>query len=418
MQRLSEQSIRFLHLADLHFGMENYGRMTPDGMHSRLLDFSRTLERVIDQALEIDIDAVLFAGDAYKTNQPTQTQQRELARHIERLASENLPVVMLMGNHDLPPGKGHASSIEIFNTLRVPGVRVVDRPDFFTLQTKKGPLQIVAVPFPSKRNLYALPEVDLRQMDENRVRSLIEEQLSAYISEQVGQRNPELPLVVLAHLSVTEASLSGTERTMILAEEPKLLPGTLTREGIDYAALGHIHRFQDLNREGHPPVVYPGTIERIDFGEAKDPKGFVIAEVEPGRSQFQFYPLSTRKFVTIEMDLTKEEEPTEALRNRVESEQIEGAVVRIQCIATEEQKQTLDLKAIDDILRSADHRAGLSLRPPQLEEVSRRTDLSETSTIEESLSAWFEQKQLDEEKRIKLMDLARQLEHRLEEKGR
>ncbi len=62
------------------------------------------------------------------------------------------------------------------------------------------------------------------------------------------------------------------------------------RPGIDYCALGHVHRFQDLNPDGSPPIVYPGTIERIDFGEEKDTKGFVIAEVEPGRARYQFFP--------------------------------------------------------------------------------------------------------------------------------
>ena len=92
MNRLSERSIRFLHLADLHFGMENHGRIDPEtGIHSRLLDFSATLERILDRALEMEIDAVLFAGDAYRTGRPTPTQERELARHIERIGRAGLP---------------------------------------------------------------------------------------------------------------------------------------------------------------------------------------------------------------------------------------------------------------------------------------------------------------------------------------
>ncbi len=46
--------------------------------------------------------------------------------------------------------------------------------------------------------------------------------------------------------------------------------------------MGHIHKYQDLNEGKHPPVVYPGSIERVDWGEAREEKYYVIAEVDKG----------------------------------------------------------------------------------------------------------------------------------------
>ncbi|MFA6711541.1 MAG: metallophosphoesterase, partial [Candidatus Caldatribacteriota bacterium] len=77
--------VKFLHFADIHLGVENYGRIDArTGLHSRLNDFIRTFTAAIDIALEEKVDFALFCGDAYKTNNPNPTHQREFARQIFR----------------------------------------------------------------------------------------------------------------------------------------------------------------------------------------------------------------------------------------------------------------------------------------------------------------------------------------------
>ena len=71
----------------------------------------------------------VFAGDAYKTRDPNPTYQREFARRIKKIADAGIPVVLLVGNHDLPAGARRATSISIFDTLAVPNVYVADRED-------------------------------------------------------------------------------------------------------------------------------------------------------------------------------------------------------------------------------------------------------------------------------------------------
>ena len=89
--------IRFIHTADVHFGMENYGKIDPEtGVHTRLLDFERALNACIDKAIESDVDFFLFSGDAYKTAHPSPTQQRLLLRCLLRLFKANIPVVLVM----------------------------------------------------------------------------------------------------------------------------------------------------------------------------------------------------------------------------------------------------------------------------------------------------------------------------------
>jgi len=64
--------IKLLHLADLHIGMENYGRLDPaTGMHTRLIDYLDRLDEAIEYGLAEGADAVLIAGDVYKNRRPT-----------------------------------------------------------------------------------------------------------------------------------------------------------------------------------------------------------------------------------------------------------------------------------------------------------------------------------------------------------
>jgi len=74
--------IKLVHFADLHLGVENYGRLDPTtGLSSRLTDFLRAFDQVVDYALDEanDVDLVVFAGDAFKTRDPSPTYQRAFA---------------------------------------------------------------------------------------------------------------------------------------------------------------------------------------------------------------------------------------------------------------------------------------------------------------------------------------------------
>ncbi|MBA7577645.1 3',5'-cyclic adenosine monophosphate phosphodiesterase CpdA [subsurface metagenome] len=128
--------MKIIHFADLHLGVENYGRLDPTtGLSSRLGDFLNALDRLVDYALENKVDLVLFCGDAYRSREPTQTQQREFAKRINRLATNGIPVFLLIGNHDLPNAVGRATSTEIFDTLAVKNVYVSSRPNFHQVKT-------------------------------------------------------------------------------------------------------------------------------------------------------------------------------------------------------------------------------------------------------------------------------------------
>src|SRR3979411_1239554 len=102
--------LKIAHLSDTHIGMENYGRINPEtGLNQRLHDFLNSLDQAIDGAIEAQVDLVVFAGDIYKTRDPTPTHQREFARRIHRLSLAGIRTMILAGNHDLPPSARRAT---------------------------------------------------------------------------------------------------------------------------------------------------------------------------------------------------------------------------------------------------------------------------------------------------------------------
>src|SRR5689334_20074668 len=130
--RLSTLHImRILHFADAHIDMANYGRHDPQtGLPLRVLDFLRALDTIVDAAVSEQVDMVIFAGDAYKDRSPAPTFQREWGKRIIRLSQAKIPTLLLVGNHDLSPAMGRAHAIQEFDTLQVPYVRVLQKPEF------------------------------------------------------------------------------------------------------------------------------------------------------------------------------------------------------------------------------------------------------------------------------------------------
>ena len=310
--------------------MANYGRHdAQSGLPMRVMDFLKSLDTIVDTAIAENVDLVIFAGDAYKDRSPAPTFQREWGRRIMRLARADIPTLLLVGNHDLAPALGRAHAMESFDTLEVPNVRVLDKPALLTPQDLWGlPLQVIALPWISRAGIMAA--LDLSAADPSQVFGQIEERLTGMVQGWLEQVDPTLPVVLTAHASVQGATYGG-ERTVMLGGD-LVLPGSLVKDKrLDYVALGHIHKHQDLNPGAHPPVIYPGSIERVDFGEASDDKYFVIARVERGQTRVEWRQLTgIRPIVYRHLQMDSPDGLAERLRQALPPpEQLANAIVRL-----------------------------------------------------------------------------------------
>ena len=375
--------MRIIHFADLHMGVENYSRIDPaTGVSNCLVDFQRSFDEVVEFSLENEMDLVVFCGDAYKSRDPSQTHQREFARRVGRLAAGGIPVFLLVGNHDLPNAIGRATAIEIFDTLAIENVVVANQPGVYPVKTKKGIIQIAALPWLRRNSL--LTREDTRRLNLEELKHRLEETLTHFIEDNVRKLDPDLPAILAAHVSVANAT-HGSEKAMILGQDPILPLASVAKAAFDYVALGHMHKSQILSHD--PPVVYSGSLQRIDFSDEGNDKGFYVVEIASQRKQgeratFEFHPSRARRFLTIESAVNANDpNPTATVLRDIarRSRDIAGAIVRVQIVIPEHVEGLLQEPEIQAALREAQY---VSITKEVVRE--RRTRLSGWSAEEMS----------------------------------
>ncbi len=405
--------MKIVHFADLHLGVENYGRADPaTGLSSRLGDFLRSFDELVDYALAEKVDLVLFCGDAYKTREPGQTPQREFARRVNRLASGGVPVFLLTGNHDVPNATWRATATEIFDTLAIKNVHVASRPDVFKIDTAAGPLQVAALPWLRRSAL--LRREDAKNLTLEEVNQRLQETLTQAVADLASRLDPALPAVLAAHVWVTGARV-GSEGLMAIGQEPTLLLSNIALPAFDYCALGHLHKHQVLAES--PPVVYSGSLERVDFGEENDEKGFCVVNIESDpatgkrSTSYQFRPVSARRFLTIKASPAADDlDPTATVLEAVAAagEKVRDAIVRLQITLPAEMAGQLRDGEIREALKEAHT---FSIARELVREARSRlgSRAAEEITPLEALQAYLETQQVSPERQQVLMEYGRKL---------
>ena len=345
--------IKILHFADAHIDIATHGKHDPEtGLPIRALDFLKALDTIIDHAISEKVDLVIFAGDAYKDRTPSPTFQREWGKRIIRLPQADIPALLLVGNHDISPASGRAHTLQEFDTLQVPKVRVLYKPELLKPADLWGlQLQVLSLPWVFRSSLVAA--LGLSAVEEDTVHEEIEKRLTTILQARMDELDPALPTVLVGHGSV-QGAVYGNERTVMLGKD-LVLPGSLVKDPrLDYTALGHIHKYQDLNPGLHPPVVYAGSIERVDFGEVADDKGFVIAEVEKGNTSYRFVKLHGRAFFDRLVRLSMEDRAMEKILASSPNEaEAENAIFRLVIEYPRELEADIDEPALRQKFASA-----------------------------------------------------------------
>ena len=344
--------IKILHLSDIHMGSGfSHGRINPEtGLNTRLEDFMGTLAKCIDRAIAQPVDMVIFGGDAFPDATPPPYVQQAFAGQFRRLVDAQIPTVLLVGNHDQHSQGQGGASLCIYRTLGVPGFVVGDTLTTHHIQTANGPVQVITLPWLTRSSLMTRKETQGLSITE--VNQLLTERLQVVLEAEVRRLNPDVPTILLAHLMADNAML-GAERFLAVGKGFTLPMSLLTRPCFDYVALGHVHRHQNLNQTNDPPIIYPGSIERVDFSEEKEDKGYVMVEIEGGKVEWNFCPLPARKFCTIEVDISSSKEPQATIIKAIAKQEIEDAVVRLIYKIRSEQLDSIDASELHEALSLA-----------------------------------------------------------------
>lgn len=278
--------MRIAHFSDLH--------ITDDARRPwRLGDQASTLSALVDDVLACSPDLVLVGGDLYGHAVPhasTPAERAVLFPQLVRLAAV-APVVVVQGNHDL------ASEVEALAHLGGAWpIHVVTGAAVLVIPTASGTAHVYALAYPSKRGVLA---AELSEGGAPGAQRVVEEALVSLLGawgHRVRRRrasHPDDVHVGLMHVQVGGCVTSGGE--VLDGQEVQLTRHTLDGVGLDYCALGHLHKRQEVASRAW----YCGSPWRNDHSE-RDPKGWHLVDIAFGSATIEHLPTACRTFATLD----------------------------------------------------------------------------------------------------------------------
>lgn len=384
--------MRLLHFSDIHIGMENYAKLDPEtGLSTRLLDFFATFDFIVETAIKEGVDAVVFAGDAYKTRDPNPTQQRGFGERVKKLAKNGIPTVLVVGNHDTPNADGKANTLDIYSALEIDSVWVSRTPQYLQIPTKSGILQVITLPWLHKNDYKTIGEK----------LNLLYEKIT-----------DESPAIFLSHCEVEGASY-GSEKGLAIANDVTIPLPLLQDKRLTYVALGHIHKHQVLSKPTDSPlIVYSGSPQRIDFGEEKEDKGICLVEIpKPHLASFKFIDTKARKFLTINIDLKGgDEDPTKTILTEIGKHDVVDKIVRVIINIPAACDKEVQMDKVKKALQNANYIAGISRNVERVERIKfEGSNEVERLTPIDALRKYFELKKIDPKKQKEIEEFAQQI---------
>ncbi len=291
--------MRLIHTADWHLGRNLKGK-------DRTEEIEFALDELLGKAKDLDVDAVLVAGDIFETFNPTVEAERVAYQFFCNLQAAKIPAVAIAGNHDSASRIDSLSSLLSFVGVHALGKpRVADEGGVITLDTPGGKLCVGAMPFANERRMLDPDELwnldDLQQVQSYReiVSLLLRDLTSSFRDDSVN--------ILMSHIMIDGAKLANSEKDFH-CKGTYALPRQSLPTQAQYIALGHIHKRQSI--EGYPHAFYSGSLIQVDFGEAGEDKGFNLITIEPGMpAQVDFIPISCQKpLKVVECELSNYEE--------------------------------------------------------------------------------------------------------------
>lgn len=283
--------MRIIHTADWHLGKTLEGR-------SRLPEQSEFIDELGELVETSAADMVIVAGDVFDSSNPPASAEQLFYQALDRLADGGRrAVVVIAGNHDHPERlaaamdlarrygivlAGLPGSVTPATDFSADRVNIVDSgPGWLEISTPNCSHNavIALLPYPSESRLQ---EVLAATLDEEIMQKAYAERVRAILEEAGSHFTDNTVNLVLSHLYVAGGAVSESERDISLG-------GALAvgRDAIpsrtDYAALGHLHRCQQIEGEG-TLICYAGSPLAYSFSEAGQAKSVTLVKVEPGQS--------------------------------------------------------------------------------------------------------------------------------------
>jgi len=317
-----------IHTADLHLGIANYAPVNPStGLSRRIDDFIFAFDQVINYAIQNNADVLLLCGDTFKDPNPNSTVLKMFASRLSRLSRENIQTVIILGNHDAPRG-GRAAPPEPLIELNVPNVHYFSQPGFTDFTCRLGEkVRVFAIPYRHPVKVASDKTAGQTGLRKEQMQQNYFDQVAKEIeSFSKDGRNGADVCILTGHFTV-QGVVAGSERNWAIDEEFALPTALFDTELFDYVALGHVHKHQAIR--SRTPIVYPGSIERVDLAEAEEDKGFVTVEILNRKVSWRYVKLPTRTMHNLQINCTGQEDPILTVKSEIATHPVQDAIVNL-----------------------------------------------------------------------------------------
>ncbi|NYT19286.1 MAG: exonuclease SbcCD subunit D [Methanosarcinales archaeon] len=271
-----ERDIRILHTADTHIGYRQY--------HSevRRQDFIDAFSRVIDDAIDMKMDAVIHAGDLFDSRNPTLEDILDTINILSKLRPYNIPFLSIVGNHE---SKQHTQWLDLFESMEI-AIRLGSEP-------------------------YRIGDVAIYGID-NVPRSKIPLfDYSKFTDENCGEHN-----ILVMHQLMSPFPFGEWDCEEVVEGLPFDIHAIL---------LGDYHKNEKIRVE-ETWITYCGSTERNSAAE-KDARTYNIITINENGIDIGRRNIPTREFLFIPVELRDRDSAYELIINTIKEHDVSDKVV-------------------------------------------------------------------------------------------
>ncbi len=325
--------MRLVICGDTHIGaVFGLGGSNGKGGNTRVDDYEKTLNHIVDYAIKTEADAFIQTGDAFDSRTPSPEHMAVFNRALKKLSMANIAAIVLMGNHDyIRSGDTFKSSISSLAARYYPNVRTVLEPQIMTLANTKGDgVDLLLAPFRDRR------------MYPGKSTQEDSDYFDAHMESLIESCTKKRPIVAIGHNFFYEGNYNDYGGTEVLTH-----PDTYRK--CDLVAMGHYHHFRKVRDEG-PIAFYTGSMEKLNFGDEKVDKFFFDYDTKSKKVKVLKCPSRPLLDLYSDLSMFNVGEFKEHLSNEIDGLDLKDKVVRFKIAVQDTVLQVIKRAEIEKML--------------------------------------------------------------------
>jgi len=307
--------MRVVICGDTHIGAV-FGLGCPNkiGGNTRVDDYEKTLNYIVDYAIENKVDVFIQTGDVFENRNPDPTHMHIFSKALKRLSLANITSAIIMGNHDyIRSNNNFTSAISSLAAKDYSNVRIVLEPEVLKFyDKKKGGANIILLPYRDRRMYGGKNIKEDSALYEMEVKSLLK------------TCDEKIPTIAVGHNFFYQGSYNDFGGTEVLVRIDSF-------DGCDMITMGHYHKFKIL-RKTSPIAIYSGSMERLNFGDENIDKYFIDYNTKTKETKIIKSPSRRLNDISIDLSKCSNDDFQETLNKRIGAIDLDDSIVRLKII--------------------------------------------------------------------------------------